>query len=298
MNARADTLCNTLTTPAVRDLAWACFSPPLILSADVAPADLDVANCGLVLDGPRQRWLESLDRQPGPLLNHLEKLQGTRLGLYFEALWHFFLQEDERVELVAHNLPVRDGTRTLGEFDCLYYCRERKRHFHLELAVKFYLGLPQVGAQGTYSHWNRWLGPGACDRLDLKMQRLLEHQLLLGQQAQAGPILHAVGIENLALEMEIKGRLFRPMNFQIAPPYGYNLDIPLSHWLTWREIDTQADYVVLDKRQWLAPVSPASRLVPSRLLPAHWPRLVAALDAGGHELERFFLVPEQWPEGS
>ena len=136
-------------TREVRDLAWACFSPPLLLSPGLAQPEEAVSNCGLGLTDARRSWLERLDRDARPLLEHLARRRGSRLGIYFEQLWHFFLTEDPAVDLVAHNLPVRADGRTIGEFDCLYYCRERRRHVHLELAVKYYLGY-QCAAAGRH----------------------------------------------------------------------------------------------------------------------------------------------------
>jgi uncharacterized protein len=220
--------------------------------------------------------------------------------LYFEALWHFFLEQDERVELLGHNLPVRDSGQTIGEFDCLYYCRERRRHFHLELAVKFYLGLPQPGAEGIHSHWNRWLGPGSRDRLDLKMDRLLQHQVQLGSHPKARTLLEELGIEKLELEMEIKGRLFNCAAQPLPPPFGYNSELDLCLWTATAQLEDHSHCAVLDKRHWLTAVTPASKLsgVELPLSATGQPRLIATLDREGYELQRFFLVPEHWPDGS
>lgn len=299
MTARADSLIETLQTPAVRDLAWACFSPSLIVSQAVAAAGMNIANCGLSLDEHRREWLERLDHMPRALLRHLESLRSRRLGLYFEALWHFLLEQDDRIELLGHNVPVRDGGRTIGEFDCLYYCHERQQHFHLELAVKFYLGLPRADDTGVHSHWNRWLGPGGHDRLDLKLEHLLQRQMLLGQHPRAKKVLQELGIGQMELEMEIKGRLFNRDDQLIPPPHGYNNALPLSRWTTVKEVDKNTQYAVLEKQHWLATVTPASGLCPlTPPLPApSSPRLIATLDQRGYELERFFIVPEHWPEG-
>ena len=115
----------TYRTPAVRDLAWACFSPPLLHNDQLLADPGGLTNCYLELTPQRRDWLAALDRDPSALLEHLAVNAPRRLGLYFERLWHFFLQADPAVELLAHNLPVRDGGVTLGEFDCLYYCRRR-----------------------------------------------------------------------------------------------------------------------------------------------------------------------------
>ena len=87
----------TLTNRHVRDLAWACFSPPLLHTQKLADDQHNVANCGLSLTPTRTAWLQQLDHNPGPLLDYLAQQSHTRLGLYFEQLWHFFLAQDPAV---------------------------------------------------------------------------------------------------------------------------------------------------------------------------------------------------------
>ena len=129
-------------TREVRDLAWACFSPPLMLTAQLGIDSAGLVNCHLGMTTERAAWLAELDRDPSALLGFLADNTSGRLGIYFERLWQFFLQQDPQVELLAHNLPIHDSGRTLGEFDCLYHCHQRQCDVHLELAVKYYLGYP------------------------------------------------------------------------------------------------------------------------------------------------------------
>ena len=136
----------------VRDLAWSCFAPPLIRVQQAAP-DSNVRDCTPELSAQRRQWLEHLDRDPSALLEYLATRSSRRLGIYFESLWQFFLREDPDFELVAHNLPVHDGTRTLGEFDCIYFCKTRERFIHLELAAKFFLYCPPAAGVDPDREW-------------------------------------------------------------------------------------------------------------------------------------------------
>lgn len=81
-------------TPEVRDLAWACFSPALMHSQELAGSTADVVNSPQALTPLRMAWLERLDRDASALLEHLSLRASQRLGLYFEQLWHFFLVQD------------------------------------------------------------------------------------------------------------------------------------------------------------------------------------------------------------
>lgn len=297
----------------MRDLAWACFSAPLLHSAGLAGPGDAVSNCALKLTDARRAWLERLDHDPGPLLGHLSRLQGSRLGVYFEHLWHFFLAEDPAVDLVAHNLPVRDGGRTIGEFDCLYWCHERRHHVHLELAVKYYLGYRAAGAGSDHNRGGIWLGPDRRDRLDLKVGHLMHRQITLGNHPAAAGELQRLGITDLAREVEIKGYLFQPCADPLPPPQGFNEDRRFGRWVTLARLGNYLDgldcelFLVLPRLSWLAPAIASQGQGDTRKdllsrLGEHFktrgqPRLVAALGADGREQARFFVTDSHWPDG-
>ena len=299
-------------TREVRDLAWACFSSPLLDTDAMEGNSLEATNCAFPLTAKRRRWLETLDQNPAPLLQHLSDQLSRRLGLYFESLWHFFISRDDTVDLVAHNLPVREAGRTLGEFDILYFCRRRNCHVHLELAVKFYLGRASGEKTGTESAWRQWLGPEARDRLDIKMAHMLGHQIHLSKTEAAIPLLESLGVEQLEREIEVKGYLFRPLDCALPPPLAFNPKGGIHPWLRLSDLADKpagiaADsYHVLPREHWLS----AARLEPGakglgiteleqvlggemKQRPA--PRLVAALDSHGQEIERFFVTQPDWP---
>lgn len=299
-------------TQAVRELAWACFSPPLLDCSLLGSPRGGVGDCELSITPQRRQWLSQLDRDPTALLDHLAKNPSPRLGIYFEQLWHFFLQQDAATELVAHNLAVREGGRTLGEFDCLYWCRERQRHIHLELAVKFFLGHSCETSNETQSQWKQWLGPNSKDRLDLKIAQLMQRQITLGEQPRAKEQLAELGIHSLQREVVIKGYLFQPLQHALPPPPGLNLQQALSQWLEITELAAYLQelaataFLILDKPRWLAPartdgqepVLSRSRL--QKALHSHFAQntralLVSGLSPQGEELCRFFVVQQGWP---
>ncbi|MBN7797994.1 DUF1853 family protein [Parahaliea mediterranea] len=294
----------------VRDLAWACFSPPLMLSARLGGDGPDAGNADFALTPARQDWLARLDADPAPLREHLARSRSRRLGLYFERLWHFFLARDPAVELLAHNLPVRENGRTLGEFDLLYYCHERRRHCHLELAVKFYLGYSAPGCDTPgASRWRDWLGPNSRDRLDLKLDRLLDHQVRLADHPSARAVLARLGVTDPLREVEMKGYLFRHPRNPLPPPRAFNPALALHSWWRLQELpgalDPSLRYRVLPRLEWLAAArDTVDAMPPPALLQAledHFrehrqPRLVAALDDSGVEQWRCFVTDASWPD--
>lgn len=299
-------------TQAVRDLAWTCFSPSLLYSWQLADDGQNVADCGLTLTPARARWLAQLDDQPGKLLEFLAKRPVKRLGIYSEQLWHFFLEQDPDITLIAHNLAVRDQGRTLGEFDVIYWCHQRQRHFHLELAVKFFLGWRQHTRCEPASQWREWLGPSSQDRLDLKLNQLLQRQIQLAEHPVAREQLAALGIANPAKEIAIKGYLFQSLSDPLPPPFGYNAQCRLQHWIPVNKLATQLPdlqaerYALLNKSRWLSPAHAGSEdniwrrpelveRLQSLLADSPRARLVAGLDAAGLEQCRFFVTPGDWP---
>ena len=299
-------------TQAVRDLAWTCFSPGLLHSWQLADDGQNVADCGLTLTPARAHWLAQLDDAPEVLHEFLARNPVKRLGIYSEQLWHFFLEQDPDVTLVAHNLPVRDQGRTLGEFDVIYWCHQRQRHFHLELAVKFFLGWRQHTQCEPASQWREWLGPSSRDRLDLKLKQLLRRQIQLGEHPVARAQLSALGIESPAQEIAIKGYLFQSLSDPLPPPFGYNTQCRLQHWIPVDKLAAQLPllaperYLLLDKSRWLSPVRAQGEdtimhrpelleRLQSLLADSPRARLVTGLDAAGLELCRFFVTPGDWP---
>ncbi|MCZ6830830.1 MAG: DUF1853 family protein [Gammaproteobacteria bacterium] len=293
-----------LTSPAVRDLAWTCFSPPLLHSHQLPGCGDKIENCHLTLTSARAAFLQRLDRDPGPLLAHLTGKNRTRLGIYFESLWHFFLRSDPDTELLAHNLPIRDGGTTLGEFDILYLCKERQQHIHLELAVKFYLGV--AGS-------DIWLGPGQRDRLDHKVAHITQRQIRLGELQLAREPLRTLGIERLHKQVEIKGYLFKPETRSPTLPPGYNRAIPLSNWYNIDEFQALAStdaawlgWQLIKRERWLSPLllPEANQATGDDALLAQLsdifrtgagPQMLACCDEQGQERRRCFVAPQPWP---
>jgi len=279
-----------------------------MIEAARLPDAAGICDLAPALTPARRLWLERLDRDAAPLLTHLAERPTGRLGLYFEQLWQFFLHSDSQVELLAHNLPVQDTQRTVGEFDCLYYCRRRQRHVHAEFAVKYYLGVPAAdGARGGGTHW---LGPDPRDRLDRKLDQMVKRQVRLGETAAGQAVLASLGIADVTREIVFRGQLYQPASRPLPLPAGYHRDNSPGVWTTLRHFASRADipdrYLLLPRLRWLSPAiadavdRPLSAqdvcaLLDTRFGAGRGPAPVARLDAAGVECERIFIAPEDWP---
>ncbi|WP_136064457.1 DUF1853 family protein [Modicisalibacter radicis] len=301
--------------PLVRDLAWLLEAPDLLVTAYPGRPTLD--ELGLADPERRTAWLDALERDPTALEAALDTRRAVRLGLYHEALWHFLLARAPGTRLLAANLAVHDARgATLGELDLIYAARDGGPPIHLELAIKYYLGLPD--GPGPRHDAARWIGPGCADSLAVKRQRSLGHQLPLAHRPEAAALHERYGAappgRPLEQRLAILGVLFRPWSDTPSPlplPQGHHAGALVGEWLYRRdwpafcatlEAARPPRGAFLDKPHWLAP-PPASALLPlaelTQRLDAHFaargmPRQLILHEANG-AYRRLFVVADDWP---
>lgn len=320
---------HTLQHQAVRDLAWCCFSPPLL-------QELPESDCSIWTTNEPERdiaWLRALDRNPEPLFAHLASATSTRLGIYYENLWHFYWLQHPHINVLAHNLqlhfpaqePHKKGA-TQGAFDFLL--NTASGYLHIETAVKFYLGTPHNynydndNDNADYpsttpeksSQWQQWIGPKSNDRLDIKLQRLIQHQLPLSQQDNATASLDALIGYSVPWRRALclQGYFFYPAKKKMDAPaasYAQHLRGDWWHLKDFLTTDFFGYWLPLARDQWLSPAqsgdihalySGASlgELLHHVVGIQQRPLLLARMQKNGNtwlEYQRSFIVPDQWP---
>ncbi|MEX5506394.1 DUF1853 family protein [Pseudomonas putida] len=292
-----------LRRPAVRDLAWALLSPPLL---SIPPCPQRHPLTGSLWAQQPQRlegWLRALDADDGPLREWLAKLGSRRLGLYYERLWQFALGQAPGIELLAANVAIRDAGRTLGELDVVL--RDRDGVHHLELAIKLYLG-PQEASHDPHA----WLGPGCHDRLGSKLAHLKGHQLPMSDGAHSREVLARLGVEQVQAHVWLGGYLFYPWPGHAEPPAGANPQHLRGRWVRRRDwgMAQGEHWQPLQRQAWLAPARVEAgegwtveqfaawlhvleRQAPAQLLV----KLEPDAEGAWQEVERVFLVADDWP---
>ncbi len=292
--------------PLVRSLAWLIGSPGLLTCGDARHAEVvDDAWCARQLDDSRD-WLAALDADPQALEDFIALRNIRRIGFLAEALLAFWLSNCGRFELLAENLVVRAGGRTLGDFDLLLRGRDGGLPTHWELSVKFYLRLPASDGMASY------VGPAGRDTLAAKAERVLTRQLGLSQTTAGKAALAALGIERIAARAFVKGWLFYPAGAQPVPTPGVNPAHGRGWWRCHMADDDgvwpapNRGYRILDRLEWLAWPSIAGQtldrheLKPS--LGTHFAAGAGALmvvefdncSAQAHETSRGFVMPPGW----
>lgn len=314
--------------PLVRDLAWLLFVPDLI--ALPWPGRPTRQALGLAGGARLSRWLDDLEAAPETLETWVGDALNGRMGLYHERLWQFLLANAPATELLAHNLRIHRDKLTLGELDLLYRQRQRRRRHpprptHLEVAIKFYLGLPEGPGDDTAQA--RWIGPGGADSLASKREHLHRHQLRLTEQPETRDAirqlltLDAVGAdrthpqdppqeppERLECRVAMPGVLFYPWRRALPPPREATADHLRGDWLAWRDWPAyrsglpaatrgarlhKPHWLALPRGEALAPLAELERQLDDALRRSDAPLQIALRVGDGWR--RLFLVADDWP---
>jgi hypothetical protein len=256
VTSASDDLLDTLTDPAVRDLAWLLFSADLLRAQPpLAPLAQWWADAGQVR--ATREWLAGLDRDPARLYAALAAAPTHRLGRYAEILLGWFLSNGPAAQLVAQNVALRRAGRTLGECDFLVHTRAGER-LHWELAVKCYLHAS--GTEGAQAALADFVGPNLRDRFDLKLAHLRDHQLRLTMREE----FDSLGYSGPWLaQMFVKGWLFyragqaAPSRVEdapeLSPDHGRGWWVTHSDWLAFAQQQAADGWSMLPRLAWLAP---------------------------------------------
>ncbi len=242
-----------------------------------------------------------------------------RLGIYFEDLYAGLISDLLGWQLLARNVAVRQKSHTFGELDFVVQNPSTGLVEHHEIAVKFYLAVKT--AEGL-----SWHGPNPADRLDIKVNRLLTHQLTLSDRPETIATLRQLGIAAPATKRAfMPGYLFYPRRdyLQSNPPIsamplrftlplgaGIDSDHLSGSWSYANEIsETECQHwVPLNKPHWLGDWQQETEADPALAADSVQavemtgkPRLFARLarqpdSAMWTEVERIFVVPSSWPE--
>lgn len=306
-----------LAPVTLRDLAWLIATPDLVELPPPVPCAGRPSLDELGLAHTLEKWLATQTAAP---LNALNGSRAMRMGHYHERLWHTLLDHAPNTRLLARNVRVSRKRNTLGELDMLYRTRDNPAPVHLEVAIKFYLGLPE--GPGAADSQSRWIGPGGLDSLALKCTHLQRHQLPLSATTPALETLahwlapRDIGMadvslsEQLTQRLAMPGILYYPWHTAMPAPQGATADHRRGLWCYLSDWPTLAagrgdglKIAWLEKPHWLAPPQrdafrPAEELLPAiidRVQTWRSPQQVMLYCPAQEHYERLFIVPDDWP---
>ncbi|MBT3783644.1 DUF1853 family protein [bacterium] len=288
----------------LRELHWCLFSPD-IFSGKALP----MLDATWIQQGFEEVKEEALTGNDLPEFS-------SRLGVYFEDILEVFLSNHPEVTNLKRGMQIRNGQRTIGEADFLFFEEGQSRWIHLEVAVKFYLCNPSNST--IFPGLSQFLGPGAKDRLERKYKHLLHHQLkLLTQARDSDPKLaYLRPLESKAL---VKGILFYPLGkpgavCQDHLPEELSSDHCRGWWARNSQINqnsvSASRFLELNRSHWLGLANPGedTDLLDRREFlercEEHFKRLQSPLmfacleksNGGWLESQRAMIVSETWPQ--
>lgn len=290
---QADNVWQRFSHPVARDLAWVVASPALMSSRLDGFTALEFSpdtTQGCI------EWLARLERQSPDILI-IDRNHFRRLGLYFEALLAFLFSQGWHdgvvpYRLLGRNIQVSENNVTVGELDMLLEDTHGNL-VHLECAVKFYLAhRPVLG------DWRNWVGPNGRDRLDIKLQRLLNHQLTLPGHPAAQELLIAQGIDakNIASRYFLRGMFFSHPDSAQSLPANSNPGCLTGRWLHRESFKGQREgspgWTALQKLDWLGGVD----MRQDRSLSVDRLPEMLVRDTGRETFEHLMLVENYWPD--
>ncbi|MCX9448676.1 DUF1853 family protein [Vibrio cholerae] len=204
-----------------------------------------------------------------------------RLGFLYQHLCAQLFTETPFYNAVSEEIQLINEGKTVGSLDFLAKNRKTEHYEHWEVAVKFYL-----------LHQGCWYGPNAEDRLDIKLDHMLNHQLPLSQ--------HPLFIEQHPLwagasqHLLMQGRLYtNPFSDEPIPTdclgYPLNTSQIQGYWCFQREQHLIDEPLYqLEKSDWLT-----GRKADSEPYTEHADGFVHCQSESG---KFWFIVPNQWPQ--
>lgn len=288
---------NSYRTPAIRHLAWLCQAPQLIHS----PITFEPTQ---YLPSNYPRILSAWDQNTAAAPPQLHEPPQRRLGFYFERLYQILLEDLLGWPILLKNQQIQSSGRTIGELDFVVHNQADDRIEHHEIAIKFYLGVPEPTGSAL------WYGPNARDRLDIKTSRLLEQQSRRTQHPETIALLAESQVTGpLTPRIFMPGYLFYPTEqHPIAPDY-----VPTGHlrgrWMYTHNARSGdiSHWVVLNKPHWIGNwfqrekpntehVLEALERVESKATPQLFAMMQEDCETGHWlEADRVFVVPKSWP---
>lgn len=206
----------------------------------------------------------------------------SRLGFWYQhlCLQHFQTHPDYNV--IADEIQLNHNGRTIGAIDFIIEHLPTKTTEHWEVAIKFYLLFDGL-----------WYGPNSQDRLDLKLEHMLTHQLTMSQHECFKN--QYPEFDNLIQKLLLQGRLYtNPFRQQVIPTEVLAHKIDTSqingYWCFYseRHLINESLYI-LKKGQWLTGKDESSTI-----LTESSKQFVHCQTESG---QFWFVLPDTWPHG-
>lgn len=131
-----------------------------------------------------------------------------RLGHQMEYVFKQLIAYSPKYDIVLHNLPVKNGKRTIGEIDFILRDTLTRKLVHVELTYKFYIINPEISEP-----IHRLMGPNKRDMFYTKIEKIKNEQFKLLHSKEGIKALSSneIAHEDIVHQTCYKAQLFAPL---------------------------------------------------------------------------------------
>ena len=184
--------------------------------------------------------------QPKPIPERIRL--GHQMEYVFKQLVEFYAEH----EILLHNLPIRNGKRTIGEIDFILRNIHSYKIIHVELTYKFYIINPEISEP-----IHRLMGPNKRDMFFTKMEKIKKEQFQLLHSVQGAEALNKIGINHNEIEHKtcFKAQLFQPYGTNGVHIRPLNLECIYGFWIRFNAFKAKEfrdfEFYIPTKSEWV-----------------------------------------------
>jgi len=159
--------------------------------------------------------------------------QKLRLGHQMEYIFKQLVLHSNKYEILLHNLPIKDGNRTIGEIDFILKDGQTGTLIHIELTYKFYIIDSQIA-----DPIHRLIGPNKRDTFFAKMEKIKNKQFQLIHSEEGSKALNKIQIDHKLIEHQAccKAQLFTPFQLKERSIKPLNKACICGYWLHFEDL--------------------------------------------------------------
>ncbi|MBT8320560.1 MAG: DUF1853 family protein [Eudoraea sp.] len=178
--------------------------------------------------------------------------QRLRLGHQMEFIFRQCIAFTKDYALIAHNEPLRESGRTLGELDFILYDPKLDQYLHVELTYKFYIIDPDISEP-----IHRLMGPNRRDMFFTKLDKIKNEQLELLSTPVGKTLLDKFNLRNVEITPQVcfKAQLFLPYGHEYGHIRPLNTNCIAGYWMRFDAFNSpefQNDqYYITFKHEWV-----------------------------------------------
>ena len=162
--------------------------------------------------------------------------QKLRLGHQMEHVFKQLIAHSSRFEILLHNLPIKEGNRTIGEIDFILRDVKTNKRIHVELTYKFYIINTEIRES-----IHRLIGPNRRDTFFAKMEKIKNVQFQLLHSKEGSKALNERNIDHTIIQHQVcyKGQLFLPWKDKSSTIHPLNTSCISGYWLRFSDFKSE-----------------------------------------------------------